>query len=139
MNSAENESGSVVMEREFPYPPEKIWRALTEPTLIEEWLMKSDFKPEVDHHFRLGFEWGTVSCQVLEVDPFKVLTYTWNCGALQTVVTWTLTPTSIGTLLCMTQEGFKAEHPRYYEGAKLGWPRFMEALEQVLIRLDVTE
>ncbi|ALS98261.1 SRPBCC family protein [Lacimicrobium alkaliphilum] len=136
MNNTPTETRSVIVERELPHPPEKIWRALTEPMLIEEWLMKSDFRPVVDHHFELDFEWGAVSCQVLEVQPHEKLTYTWNSGALKTVVTWTLTPTSAGTRLHMAQEGFQSEHPRYYTGAQAGWPRFMEALERVLARLD---
>jgi uncharacterized protein YndB with AHSA1/START domain len=71
---------SVVVEREIPYPPEKIWRALTQPHLIEEWLMKNDFKPVVDHRFSLRAGWGAVDCQVLAVEPNKTLSYTW--GAL---------------------------------------------------------
>jgi hypothetical protein len=49
---------SLVVEREIPHPPEKIWRALTQPHLVEEWLMKNDFKPVVDHHFNLRADWG---------------------------------------------------------------------------------
>ena len=63
------ETRTVVVEREMPFPPEKIWRALTQPHLIEEWLMKSDFKPVVDHRFKFTADWGAVNCQVLEVEP----------------------------------------------------------------------
>jgi uncharacterized protein YndB with AHSA1/START domain len=45
MSKPATETLSVIVEREIPYPPEKIWRALTQPHLIEEWLMKNDFKP----------------------------------------------------------------------------------------------
>ena len=45
MTNTATETLSVVVEREIPFPPEKIWRALTQPHLIEEWLMKNDFKP----------------------------------------------------------------------------------------------
>ena len=51
---------SVVVERELPFAPEKIWRALTQPHLIDEWLMKNDFKPVVDHRFSLRADWGAV-------------------------------------------------------------------------------
>ena len=47
---------TVVVEREFPHPPEKLWRALTQPHLMEEWLMKNDFKPAVGHRFNLRGE-----------------------------------------------------------------------------------
>lgn len=136
MNNPSIEAPSVVTEREMPHPPEKVWRALTQPYLIEEWLMRNDFKPEVDHHFELGFEWGVVVCRVLEVEPNKKLAYTWTTGALQSVVTWTLTPTSTGTHLRMKQVGFPADQARFFQGAKAGWPRFFAALEQVLMKMD---
>jgi uncharacterized protein YndB with AHSA1/START domain len=78
MNEMSAETLSVVVEREIPHPPEKIWRALTQPHLIEEWLMKTDFKPVVDHRFNLRADWGAVDCQVLTVEPNKTLSYTWN-------------------------------------------------------------
>jgi uncharacterized protein YndB with AHSA1/START domain len=40
-----------VIEREMPHPQEKIWRALTEGPLIEQWLMNNDFQPQVGHQF----------------------------------------------------------------------------------------
>jgi uncharacterized protein YndB with AHSA1/START domain len=129
------ETLSVVVEREIPHPPEKIWRALTEPHLIEEWLMKNEFKPVVGHRFNLSAEWGSVACQVLAVEPNKTLSYTWGDDVLKSVVTWTLTPTGAGTNLRMEQSGFPPNQPRYYGGAKAGWPRFLANLEQVLARM----
>ena len=76
MTGTATETRSIVVEREIPYPPEKIWRALTQPHLIEEWLMKNDFKPVVDHRFNLRADWGTVDCQVLAIEPNKTLSYT---------------------------------------------------------------
>jgi uncharacterized protein YndB with AHSA1/START domain len=136
MNETSTETRSVVVEREVPFPPEKIWRALTQPHLIEEWLMKNDFKPVVGHRFDLRADWGAVECQVLEVEPNKTLSYTWGDHDLKTVVTWSLTPTGTGTRLRMEQTGFRADQPRYYLGAKGGWPRFFAALEQLLARID---
>jgi uncharacterized protein YndB with AHSA1/START domain len=136
MNETSTQTLSVVVEREMPYPPEKIWRALTQPHLIEGWLMKNDFKPVVDHRFNLRADWGTVDCQVLEVEPNKTLTYSWETKGLESVVTWTLTPTSTGTRLRMEQTGFRPDQQPYYQGAKSGWPRFFAALEQVLARID---
>ena len=78
MNETSAETLSVVIEREIPYPPEKIWRALTQPHLIEEWLMKNDFKPVVGHRFNLRADWGAVDCQVMAVEPNKTLSYTWR-------------------------------------------------------------
>ena len=63
MNETSAETLSVVVEREMPYPPEKIWRALTQPNLIEEWLMKTDFKPVADHRFNFRADWGAVTAR----------------------------------------------------------------------------
>jgi uncharacterized protein YndB with AHSA1/START domain len=136
MSNTVTETLSVVVEREMPFAPEKIWRALTQPHLIEEWLMKNDFNPVAGHRFNLRADWGAVDCQVLEVEPNKTLSYTWAVFDLESVVTWTLTPTSTGTHLRMEQSGFRPDQPQYYEGAKGGWQRFFAALEQVLARVD---
>ena len=103
MNETSTETRSVIVEREIPHPPEKIWRALTQPHLIEEWLMKNDFKPVVGHSFNLRGDWGGVlDCEVLAVEPNKTLSYTWNFSHddpaynLTSVVTFTLTLTRAG-------------------------------------------
>ena len=136
MNEMSTEMLSIVVEREVPFSPEKIWRALTQPHLIEEWLMKNDFKPVVGHGFNLRADWGAVDCQVLAVEWNKTLSYTWAAYGLESVVTWTLTPTRTGTHLRMEQSGFRPDQQQYYEGAKGGWQRFFANLEQVLVRID---
>jgi uncharacterized protein YndB with AHSA1/START domain len=127
---------SLVVEREMPHPPEKIWRALTQPHLIEEWLMKNDFKPVVGHSFNLRADWGVVDCQVLAVEPNKTVSYTWGAYGLESVVTWTLTPTSTGTHLRMEQSGFRPDQQQAYQGAKGGWQQFVGGLERVAAGLD---
>lgn len=134
MNETATDTRSVIVEREMPYPPEKIWRALTEPHLIEAWLMKNDFKLAVGHRFDLRADWGTVDCQVLAVEPNRALSYSWDAHGLKSVVTWTLTATGTGTRLRMEQTGFRSDQPHFYEGAKAGWPQFFAALEKVLGR-----
>ena len=104
--------------------------------LIEEWLMKNDFKPVVGHRFNLRADWGAVDCQVMAVEPNKTLSYTWAAYGLESVVTWTLTPTSTGTHLRMEQSGFRPDQQQAYQGAKGGWQQFFAALEQVLARID---
>ena len=141
MNETSAETRSVIVEREMPYPPERIWRALTQPNLIEEWLMKNDFKPAVDHRFNLRKNPKpdvsiVVDCQVLAVEPHKTLSYTWAAYGLESIVTWTLTPTRTGTLLRMEQSGFRPDQQQNYQGAKYGWQRFFANLEQVLARMD---
>ncbi len=130
------ESLSVVVEREFPYAPEKIWRALTQPHLIGAWLMKNDFLPEVGHAFHFRADWGGVECQVVTVEPHKTLAYSWGGFGLKSTVTWTLTPTGSGTHLRMEHTGFSPDQPHFYQGAQAGWPRFISSLENVLERID---
>jgi uncharacterized protein YndB with AHSA1/START domain len=136
MTDAATETLSVVVERELPYPPEKLWRALTEPHLIAEWLMQNDFQPVVDHRFNLRADWGAVDCRVLAVEPHRMLSYTWAAFGLESVVTWTLTPSGGGTHLRLEQSGFRPDQQQAYHGAQAGWPRFLAALEQMLARAD---
>jgi uncharacterized protein YndB with AHSA1/START domain len=135
------EARAVVVEREFPHPPEKIWRALTQPHLIEEWLMKNDFKPAVGHRFNLRGDWGGVlDCEVLAIEPDRTLSYTWNfthddaAFNLRSVVTFTLTPSGTGTHLRMEQSGFRPDQKQAFGGARHGWEQFFGKLAQVLSR-----
>ena len=127
-----DDTKTLIVEREMPHSLEKIWRALTQGPLIEEWLMKNDFKPVVGHSFDLRADWGVVNCQVLAVEPNKVLSYAWEAMGLKSVVTWTLAPTSTGTHLRMEQSGFRPEQQQAYEGAKYGWQKFFAGLERVV-------
>src|SRR6202012_5795031 len=133
------ETLSVVVEREMPHPPEKLWRALTQPHLIEEWLMKNDFKPARGNRVKLGGEWGGVrDCEVLGVEPNKELAYPWNhvhddaAFNLQSTVTFPLTPTAAGTWLRMEQSGFRPDQRQAFGGANAGWQQMFAKLEQVL-------
>ena len=136
MNATDSAIRSVVVERDLAHPPEKVWRALTVPHLIGEWLMEGDFAPEVGRSFTLRAEWGEIRGEVTTVRPISTLAYTWGDGDLDTLVTWTLVPTGTGTRLRMEQKGFRADQPRYYGGARSGWPRHLDALERLLARTD---
>src|SRR5215813_6583902 len=131
---------SIVIERELPHPPEKVWRALTQGALIEEWLMKNDFQPVVGHKFNFRAapmpHWnGVTDCEVLVVEPHRQLSYSWNASGdeaatgIKTTVTWTLTPAAGGTQLRMEQSGFRAAEKANYQGANYGWQRNISALE----------
>ena len=125
------ETRTLVVEREMPHRPEKIWRALTQSALIEEWLMKNDFQLVVGHKFNfraapMPYWNGVTDCEVLAVEPNKRLSYTWNASGeeaangLKTVVTWTLTP--IGARHARAH-GTMAFGPKKsaYQGAQYGW------------------
>lgn len=136
---------SVVIEREMPYPPEKIWRALTQGDLIKIWLMENDFQPVVGHKFRFratpapGWN-GIIDSEVLVVEPNKRLSYTWTSGFeslhVKSVVVWTLTPTPTGTLVRIEQSGFGPDQELNYKGAKWGWTKFTGNLEKVVAGLQ---
>ena len=132
---------TLVIERDVPHPPEKIWRALTQSSLIEEWLMKNDFQPVVGHRFSFRAtpvpNWsGVIDSEVLVVEPNSRLSYSWGSMGLETVVIWTLTPTASGTHLRMEQSGFRSEEDAAYKGATYGWQKFIGNLQNFVERLD---
>ncbi len=103
---------SVVVEREMPHSPEKVWRAPTQGPLMQEWLMRNDFQPVVGHRFSFRAtpvkNWnGIIECEVLVVEPHERLIYSWGALGLGSTVTWTLTPTAGGTHVSMEQSGFR--------------------------------
>jgi len=131
---------TLVVERVFPHPPKKLWRALTETPLIAQWLMKNDFEPVVGRKFQFRSEpvpnWnGVIDCEVLIVDRLKRLSYSWSSMGLDFVVLWTLTPGEGGTHLRMEQSGFRPDQQQAYKGANYGWQKFLGNLERVVAEL----
>jgi uncharacterized protein YndB with AHSA1/START domain len=132
---------SVVIEREVSYPPEKVWRALTQGSLIKDWLMDNDFQPVVGHKFQFRatpvLNWsGIIDSEVLLVEPPSKLSYTWGALGLGSVVAWTLTPTDSGTHIRMEQSGFGPDQDAAYKGATYGWQRFIGNLEKFVAGLE---
>ena len=128
---------TLVIEREMPHPPEKIWRALTQSNLMQEWLMKNDFQPVVGHRFSFRAtpvpNWnGVIDCEVLLIEPHSRLAYSWGTLGLGSVVSWTLTPTERGTHVRMEQTGFGPDQDASYKGANYGWKKFIGNLEHVV-------
>ena len=137
MSNTTESTRSVVVERVFAHSPEKLWRALTESSLMAEWLLKNDFAPTVGKRFQFRSEpmpqWdGVIDCEVLVVEPLKRLSYSWGALGLESVVLFTLTPAEGGTHLRMEQSGFRADQEMAYKGAGYGWQRFFGALEKML-------
>ena len=123
---------------DLPHPPEKIWRALTEPALLAKWLMSTDMHAVLGNKFTFKTQptqgWnGVVDCEILELEPDKRLRYTWKAPPLETVVTWTLTPIPSGTRLELEHAGFATESTPFFEGAKKGWPWMVSKLEKALV------
>jgi uncharacterized protein YndB with AHSA1/START domain len=134
---------TINIDYDFAYPPEKVWRALTEPALLGRWLMQNDFRPEVGRHFTFrtepvvaaGFD-GIIHCEVLAVEPGKRLSYTWRGGQLDTVLTWTLTAKAGGTLLHLEHAGFGPADEMAFAGISHGWEnmkagKFLDVLAEL--------
>ena len=130
-------TATLSLDRDLRHPPEKVWRALTQAPLIADWLMQTDFVPEVGHRFTFKSQpnpqWdGIINAEVMTVEPHTRLAYSWGTMGLETVVTWTLTPTAGGTHLRMEQAGFPEDKGPYFQGATYGWTMFLGKLEGVL-------
>ncbi|HEY0929042.1 MAG TPA: SRPBCC domain-containing protein [Gemmatimonas sp.] len=140
--TAPSQTETIAFEFDLRHAPEKVWRALTEPALLAEWLL-----PVIDLELVPGKEFtyktqpypgwdGIVNCRMLEVDPPRRISYTWTVPFLETVVTFTLQPTDGGTLLKLVQTGFKEEQKREFGGARYGWNmmggKLVELLEKTV-------
>jgi uncharacterized protein YndB with AHSA1/START domain len=128
---------SVIVEKEFPHAAAKVWRALTESELIEQWLMKNDFEPTAGRAFTLRMDpvpnWnGVIDCKVVTIDEGKTLAYSWATMGTETMVTFTLTATGAGTHVRVEQAGFNPENKAAIGGANYGWQSFLGKLDTVI-------
>jgi uncharacterized protein YndB with AHSA1/START domain len=139
--TARSQTEALAFEVELPHAPEKVWRALTEPALLAEWLLPViGLKLEPGAAFTFKREpmlnWdGTVQCRLLEIEPQRKLSYTWVVGEIDTVVTFTLTPTASGTHLLLVQSGFRPEQKQNFGGARYGWKMMGGKLVDLLGRI----
>ena len=132
---------SISLEFDLHHPPEKVWRALTDPALLAEWLLPVigfELEPNAAFTFKTqaypGWD-GTVNCRFVEIEPNRKLSYTWSVPFLDTVVTFTLTPTASGTRLSLVQSGFQPTQKREFGGARYGWTMMGGKLVELLARL----
>ena len=139
-----SQTDAISFEFDLPHSPQKVWRALTNPVLLAEWLLpvvdlKLDLEPQAEFTFKTqphpGWD-GTVNCRMLEIEAQKKLSYTWVVGEmLDTVVTFTLTPTASGTRLSLVQSGFKPDQKQNFGGARYGWRMMGDKLIDLLGRI----
>ena len=139
-----SQTESISFEFDLKHPPEKVWRALTDPALLQEWLL-----PVLDLTLERGAAFtfktnpvggwdGIVKCRFLEIEPQRKLSYTWGVGdmAIDSVVTFTLTPSAEGTRLSLVQSGFTPEQKQNFGGARYGWRMMGGKLEDLLGRIS---
>jgi uncharacterized protein YndB with AHSA1/START domain len=139
MTNTTEASRTVLVERVFSHSPGKLWRALTDRSLLAEWLLKNDFSPSPGQSFQFRADpvqnWdGVIDCEVLEVEEERRLSYTWSSMGLRSVVLFTLTPEEGGTRLRVEHSGFRSDQQAAFKGAQYGWQKFLGQLEQVLAR-----
>jgi uncharacterized protein YndB with AHSA1/START domain len=140
-NTAQSQSKSLSFEFDLHHVPEKVWRALTDPVLLAEWLLPVlDLKLEPGAAFTFKAQpqpgWdGIVNCRFLEIEAHRRLSYTWVVDDIDTVVTFTLTPTASGTRLSLVQSGFKPGQKRNFNGARYGWKMMGGKLVDLLARI----
>ncbi len=136
-----SQTESISFEFDLHHSPEKVWRALTEPALLTEWLLpvvELKLEPGAAFTFKTqpypGWD-GIVNCRILEIETHKKLSYTWGAGGMDNVVTFTLTPTASGTCLSLVQSGFKPDQTKNFGGARYGWKMMGGKLVDLLARI----
>ena len=139
--TAQSQSESISLEFDLQHSPEKVWRALTDPALLAEWLLPVvglELEPGAAFTFKTqaypGWD-GTVNCRFVEIEPHRKLSYAWTVPFLDTVVTFTLTPTALGTRLSIVQSGFKPDQKQNFAGARYGWKMMGGNLVELLARV----
>jgi uncharacterized protein YndB with AHSA1/START domain len=141
-NTAPSQTESISFEFDLQHSPEKVWRALTDPELLAEWLLPAlEFKLEPGAAFTFKTQpypgWdGVVNCRMLEIEPQRKLRYTWTVPFLDTVMTFTLTPTASGTRLSIVQSGFKSNQEQEFGGARYGWKMMSVKLVDLLAKIS---
>jgi uncharacterized protein YndB with AHSA1/START domain len=140
-NTAPSQTESLAFEFDLHHAPEKVWRALTDPVLLAEWLLPViglELEPGAAFTFKTqpypGWD-GIVNCRVLEIEPQRKLSYRWAVPFLDTVVTFTLTPTASGTRLSIVQSGFTPGQKQEFGGARYGWKMMGGKLVDLLARI----
>lgn len=123
-------------EHFYPHPPSAVWKALTDPNLVARWWAAGDIRAVVGHRFDLDMgQWGKQSCEVIAVQPERLLRFRFATTTLHTIITWEVIPEDGGTRLRLTHEGFNLDSPmgrQALEGMKPGWPKVLARLESVL-------
>ena len=139
--TARSQIESISFEFDLPHSPEKVWRALTDPDLLAEWLLPVvdlELEPGAAFTFKTqpypGWD-GIVNCRFIEIESHRKLSYAWAVPFLDTVVTFTLTPTASGTRLSLVQSGFKSDQKRESGGARYGWKMMGGKLVELLARI----
>lgn len=128
--------GVIQLDHVYAHPPAAIWRALTDPELHARWWAAGDVRPVLGHRFELDMgKWGKQPCEVIAVEPERLLSYRFATGTLNTTITWKLAPAGTGTRLTLIHDGFDLDSPlgkQALEGMGAGWPALLRRIEIVV-------
>ncbi len=137
-----SQSETITFTVDLPHAPGKVWRALTEPKLLAEWLLPVfglELAPGAAFTFKTqphpGWD-GTVNCRIIESDAPRKLRYAWVVGDMDTIVSFTLVPTASGTRLSLVHSGFKPSQKQNFGGARYGWAMMGGKLIDLLARIQ---
>jgi uncharacterized protein YndB with AHSA1/START domain len=126
------QSAVIRLSQFINHPPAKVWQALTDPRLHAKWWVAGDVKAVVAHRFTLDMgKWGQQTCEVIAVEPDRLLSYSFASGTLNTTITWRLEQEGLGTRLHLEQSGFDLDSPlgkMAFEGMGQGWPKILERI-----------
>jgi uncharacterized protein YndB with AHSA1/START domain len=139
--TSRSQTESISLEFDLPHAPEKVWRALTDPVLLADWLLPVaglTLEPGASFTFKTqphpGWD-GTVNCRLVEIEAHRMLSWAWSVPGMDTVVTFTLTPTASGTRLSIVQSGFKPGQKQEFGGARYAWKMMGGKLVDLLARI----
>jgi uncharacterized protein YndB with AHSA1/START domain len=128
---------SIHVDHFYTHPPSVVWMALTTPELLARWWVAGDIRPIVGHRFELDMgKWGKQPCEILQVEPQRLLRFRFATTALNSIISWELIPEVGGTRLLLTHEGFNNDSPlgrAALEGMASGWPKVLAKLDTVLL------
>lgn len=136
MTEPQAKSGVIRLSQLIHHPPAKVWQALTDPGLHAKWWAAGDVKAEVGHRFTLDMgKWGAQPCEVIAVEPERLLSYSFAPGTLNSTITWRIVPENGGTRLHLEHTGFDLDSPMgrmAYEGMSSGWPAVLARIESAI-------
>ena len=122
MTDATADRTEVRVEDFLPQPPAAVWRALTTPELLAQWLMPNDFEPRIGYRFHFRTDpipaarfTGVIACEVLDLRDSELLVISWSDAGgdndMSTTITFRLEAHDGGTRLTIVQAGYRADHP----------------------------
>jgi uncharacterized protein YndB with AHSA1/START domain len=142
---------AIIAEIDISAPPSRVFEALTNPAQLLRWfndascpvkLWQMDarlggsycYETGKGTHMVNGVDEFTIHGEITEIDPPRLLVYTWIANwhrdkNMKTMVRWDLAPTESGTHVKVTHSGL-AQEPEASADYSGGWTSVVEKLKQ---------